>query len=403
MAAVPAVRGDFRLSFAVSPPLGRTIDALALLAVLLAAVAMALGLPPKPLPTNSFLMVDYGLNTRQAVTIQQMAAAGTAVTWPEHYAYPPAYVVLMLGWLKLGSLAFPAWIALGIASLLAIVVVGARATGLAARPGGIAVAALSMLVVSYAVGWDLKSRNVNLAYLLAILLALWLGARRPALAGLLLSLSVAIKLYSVLFLPWLVWKRRWAWLGWTLAGIALWFVVLPLLVFGPAETVLLTKAWWIALGPAGEPAYQAIFPGYLISLHKTLASLLALPPTDAGVIAATRALQLAWLALIAWMLWRCPLDDVASGALLVLAPLPLGPVLQPHHAAVLLLPAVVLLAIAADEITSRTRRIACAATLVACFVLTQTGPAGTWRGVGILLAALVLALAVGFGQRAKRL
>lgn len=391
------------MTFAVSPTLGRTLDALALLAVLLAAIAMALGLPPQPLPTDSFLMVDYGLNTRQAVTIQQMAASGAAVTWPEHYAYPPAYVVLMLGWLKLGSLAFPGWIALGIASLLAIVTVGAKQTGLAARPGGFAIAALAVLVVSYAVGWDLKSRNVNLAYLLAIMLALWLGARRPALAGLLLSLSVAIKLYSVLFIPWLVWQRRWAWLGWTLAGIALWFVVLPALVFGPSETVLLTKAWWIALGPASEPAYQAIFPGYLISLHKTLASLLSLPPTDGVVIGATRAVQLAWLALIAGMLWRLKLDDLSAGALLVLAPLPLGPVLQPHHAAVMLLPALVLLGDVVDDGRTRTRRLACIAALVACFVLTQTGPAGTWRGVGILLATLVLGVAVGFAQRGKRL
>lgn len=391
------------MSFAVPPALGRTIDALALLAVLLAAIAMATGLPPRPLPTDSFLMVDYGLNTRQAVTIQQMAASGAAMAWPEHYAYPPAYVVLMLAWLKLGALAFPGWIALGIASLLAIVLVGARATGLAARPGGIAVAALAVLVVSYAVGWDLKSRNVNLAYLLAILLALWIGRARPALAGLLLSLSVAIKLYSVLFLPWLVWKRRWAWLAWTLAGIALWFVVLPALVFGPAEALALTKAWWMALGPAGDPAYQAVFPGYLISLHKTLAGALSLPPADGLVIGLTRALQLAWLALIAFMLWRYPLDDLSAGALLVLAPLPLGPVLQPHHAAVLLLPVLVLLAIAADEAVARARRIACSALLLLCFVLTQSGPAGTWRGAAILLATLMLALGVGFCQRAKRL
>lgn len=371
--------------------------------MLLAAVAMALGLPPKPLPTDSFLMVDYGLNTRQAATIQEMAAGSRPISWPEHYAYPPAYVVLMLGWLKLGALAFPAWIALGIASLLAIVAAGAKATRLAARPGGIAVAALAVLVVSYAVGWDLKSRNVNLAYLLAILLALWLGARRPALAGLLLSLSIAIKLYSVLFIPWLFWKRRWAWLGWTLAGTALWFAVLPALVFGPGQAIALTKAWWIALGPAGEPAYQAIFPGYLISLHKTLAGLLSLPPTDQTVIAATRTLQLGWLALIATMLWRLPLDDLSAGALLVLAPLPLGPVLQPHHAAVMLLPVLVLLASAADDTVSRARRVAGAATLVACFVLTQIGPAGLWRGVGILLATLLLALAVGLCQRVKRL
>lgn len=400
------------MTFAIGATRGSRLDLLALAAVVLAAAAMAFGLPPRPLPTDSFLMIDYGLNTRQALTIQSMAIQSTAagggpVVYPEHFAYPPAFVVLLLAWLKLGAAAFPAWIGLSIAALVASLLAAARATGIDRRTGGLALAAIAVVVASYAIGWDLKARNVNLVYLAAITLALVTAERRPALAGLLLSLSIAIKLYSILFLPWLAWRRRWAWLGWSLAGLALWFLVLPGLWFGWQPELALTGAWWTALGPAGEPAYQAIFPGYLVSLHRTVAALMAAAPTDGAVIAATRALQLGWIALLAWMLGRRALSDAAEAALLVLAPLPLGPVLQPHHAAVMLLPAVVVLAgVSAPDVRPHQRWTVIAA-LAACFLVTQLGPGGVWRGAGLMTATLILALATGLGcgagQRAKRL
>lgn len=391
------------MTFGASATAGRRLDLLALAAVVLAAVAMAFGLPPRPLPTDSFLMIDYGLNTRQASTIQSMIAGGGAIAYPEHFAYPPPFVVLLLLWLKLGPFAFAAWIGLGIAALVATLLAAARATGIDRRAGGLAVAALAVVVASYAISWDLKARNVNLVYLAAIALALVAAERRPALAGLLLSLSIAIKLYSILFLPWLAWRRRWWWLGWSIAGLALWFVLLPTAWFGSEPALALTRAWWQALGPAGEPAYQAIFPGYLVSLHRTVAGIMAAPPTQGAVIAVTRALQFGWIALLAWMIWRVNLSPAAEAALLVLAPLPLGPMLQPHHAAVMLLPAVVVLAAIADPSIETRRRWIGIAAMAACFLVTQIGPGGVWRGVGLMAATLILAIAVSLDQRGKRL
>lgn len=381
----------------------RTVDLLAVGAVLLAALAWGFGLPPKALPTESFQMVDYGLNTRQAVTIRQMAVAGGPIDWPEHFAYPPPFVALLLGWLELGSVAFAGWIALSVAALAAALLAAARATEIDLRPHGLAFAALAVLVASYAIAWDLKARNVNLIYLAAIALALAAARRSPAAAGLLLSLSVAIKLYSILLLPWLAWRRRWAWFGWTVAGLVLWFVVLPALCFGWDRSLAMTRAWWQALGPAGEAAYQALFPGYLVSLHRTVANLLGAPPTDGAVIAWTRGLQLAWIALIALAIWRGTLSEPAEAALLVLAPLPLGPVLQPHHAAVMLLPAVAAIAWIADPATAPRRRWIGASLLAAAFLVTQLGPAGSWRGVGLMAATALLALASALDQRGKRL
>jgi hypothetical protein len=165
----------------------------------------------------------------------------------------------------------------------------------------------------------------------------------------------------------------------------------------------MTRAWWQALGPAGEAAYQALFPGYLVSLHRTVANLLGAPPTDGAVIAWTRGLQLAWIALSALAIWRGTLSEAAEAALLVLAPLPLGPVLQPHHAAVMLLPAVAAIAWIADPATAPRRRWIGASLLAAAFLVTQLGPAGSWRGVGLMAATALLALAAALDQRGKRL
>jgi hypothetical protein len=78
-------------------------------------------------------------------------------------------------------------------------------------------------------------------------------------------------------------------------------------------------------------------------------------------------------------------------------------VLQPHHAAVMLLPAVVVLAAIADPSIDTRRRWIGIAAMAACFLATQIGPGGVWRGVGLMAATLILAIAVSLDQRGKRL
>ncbi|MCK6452671.1 MAG: glycosyltransferase 87 family protein [Alphaproteobacteria bacterium] len=383
----------------------RLLDAAALAALALWAIAMLFGLPPAAPPTDSMAMVDYGLNTRQALIIEAMVAnaagGGAPVVYPNHYAYPPAFVVLMLIWLKLGAVAFPAWLCVMAASLLVGVIAGARLAGLGWRPGRLALAALAAPVALYALGWDLRTRNVNLIYLAVAVLGLAAAPRRPAMGGVLLSLSAALKLYSVLFVPWLAWRRQWRFLVWMLAGLALWFVVLPALWFGFRGAWALTLAWIDALRTIGTPVYQDIFPGYLLTLARAVAWLRQSPADDPVTLVIVTGIQAAWAAFVLWRLWRSDLAPAAEIALLLLLPLPFAPLLQPHHTVVFLVPALVLLAAAARTALSPRERLRAGAVLLGAAILTQSGPAGGGRAAMTMLATLVLALATA--QRGARL
>jgi len=373
----------------------RLLDFAALAAVLSWAAVMLFGLPPAPPTTDSMAMVDFGLNTRQAKIIEAMVAEAAqgrgSVVYPNHYAYPPAFVVLMLIWLKLGAWAYPAWLGLMLAALVATLGAGARLSGLGLHPGRPAIAALAALVALYAIGWDLRTRNVNLVYLAVALLGLVQAARRPAMAGMLLSLSAALKLYSVLFVPWLAWRRQWRFLGWTLAGFALWFAVLPVLWFGWRGAWTLTLAWIEALRVIGAPVYQDIFPGYLVTLPKAVAWLRPGPADDPIARAIVSGVQLAWVGFVLWSLWRRKLSFGAETALLLLLPLPLAPLLQPHHTVVFLMPVLVLLEATAREGLPLRERLPGAAVLGVAALLTQTGPAGGGRALMTMAATLLLA------------
>jgi hypothetical protein len=390
-------------SITLTPATLRLIDGAALAIVALWAIALLLGLPPTAPTTDSMAMVDYGLNTRQAVIIDAMVAKALqgqgAIVYPNHYAYPPAFVVLMLLWLKLGTWAYSAWLALILLSLFAALVAGARFAHVGLAPGRLAIAALAVLVAIYPLGWDLRTRNVNLVYLAVALLGLAAADRRPATGGMLLSLSAALKLYSVLFLPWLAWRRQWRVLGWMTGGIVFWFVLLPVAWFGWRGAWHLTWAWLEALRVIGEPGYQEIFPGYLVTLPRAVAFALAGPADDPGVTAVVRGLQLAWAGFVLWRLWRGGLSPAGEASLLMLLPLPLAPLLQPHHLVVFLLPGMVLLAEAARAGATKRGRIVVAITLLGAFFLMQSGPAGGGRALATMLTTLLLAAALGQRKR----
>ncbi len=82
---------------------------------------------------------------------------------------------------------------------------------------------LATLVLGIDIVYTRFSANIN-ALLLPATAAIWLScrARRSAVVGLLLALSVAVKVMPVLLIVWLVAGRRWRDLAWfTTAGIAI--------------------------------------------------------------------------------------------------------------------------------------------------------------------------------------
>ncbi len=282
---------------------------------------------------------DYALNLKLS------RQAAEAAAYPANFFYPPPYLALMLG---LGALpAASGFLLWCLAQLLALLAVVALLWRLAAPPAGgwtaALLGALGLLAAHYGLHWDLRAYNVNLPVLALTSGALVLGPRRAVLAGLLLALAGALKLYALILLPWLLLRGDGRWLAATLGWLALLFLLPPLLAFDAAAAWQLTGDWLARMASAGDPATLAAFPGALASPRSLLAAALERPLAHPTLALPSLLWALAGLALGLWCAWRLaralpegPLRRLLAGTALTLLPLVASPVVQPHHAAALL-------------------------------------------------------------------
>jgi hypothetical protein len=259
---------------------------------------------------------------------------------------------------------------------------------------------------------DLHFLNGNLiALALALSSLAWLPPRRTdeeaspartALCGALLAASLAMKPVAVLLPLLLVMLRRFDALGWTLVFGACFFVVVPAAAFGPGTAMALSTSWLSALWAVSQPDFVARIDALNISLAS---SLLIASPAPAAGRTVLLGLQGAWLAGVGWALcprWRrsrigeiaTPWGDrevLRDAAILLIAPLPLSSLLQPHQA-VVVLPAAALLAMTmVEEVSWSTGRWRSLLALSTLFVTSSWMPAGGTRGLAIF-ASLVLVL-----------
>ncbi len=277
-------------------------------------------------------------------------------TYPVKHAYPPSAIVLHDA---LAQMPFPMSAALYMGLIIGAVFVCwwllARLLELNRRPGGWALSSLAFLPASHAFGWDLRSQNCNGLFLTMLLLAAtFLIRRQPKRAGFWLALSISLKLFSILLIPYAWWTgRRGAW-RWTLAFLVLFWLVLPVWVFGYPGVVEVYRSWLGQMQGASARKADLQHP-ILISIYNS-AYYLALHyrVPDGWTIGAVRAawLGLAFLALA--MSWRCGSASadtfrmLAEMSLLVLAPIAVSPYLEPYHTTPLLIPAMLLLQAASD-------------------------------------------------------
>lgn len=330
--------------------------------------------------------------------------------FPPDFYYPLPYIAFYQG---LGGLGVPAgalvWFALVIAGALATCFLASDLCGWKESPNRWLWVAGAIAAASYYVQWDLRTGNSNLIYL-ALLLGSVATYRRnlPRWAGLLLAASVSLKLYSVLLLPYLLISGRLRWLGWSLAWLVVAFVLIPLVVFGPAEAAALTELWVAKLLTIPDPAE---LPSFYKSLTRSL-----LVVTTSGLgqganfvdwdPALVRVVSSVWkavwaLTLGAWF-WRTRtlrgegepssllLGDVAVLALL---PLPFSPTFQPHHAVVVLIPAFMLLSVVRRD-GLRGAGLMAAGLLAGAFFVVKLTPGWPLRGVTIQLALWIYALSL---------
>jgi hypothetical protein len=319
----------------------------------------------------------------------------TSHRYPAGYPYPPPAVALHAATAVLPfEFAAPLWLALtGLAALACYLTLG-RVLGLHARPGTLLALPLAHVVVAYYFQWDMRSINCNLIVLAAILFGCSaLAAGRDATAGFWLALSVALKLLPVLLLPYLAWARRWRAFAWAAGFSLVFWAGVPLVAFGGSGFRTVYAGWVGELTRATDPGAKDTHP-ILISLDKAATHL-------TGGAGAARAVSLGvcglWviIGVIGAAAARARREHdgfaiLAHASLLVLGPVAVNPYLEAYHLVPLAVPAVLLLAAAADTRQARhVRAVALVGFVVGMVILKASSP---WPLRGLLVNAQALVL-----------
>ncbi len=282
------------------------------------------------------------------------------------YIYPPLLAFLFMP-LTAFSVQAAAWIMLvvnlGLGLMCAWVMAGETLRRLdiqATTPRVAAVAALATLFAATKLRSEFQMWQTNILLMAALVLALRFLDSRPRLAGLLLGLAFDIKYLPIVFLPYLLLRRRFVAAGWFCIGIVA-FALAPALVVGWSTNL---HYWAQALSgiahlfgistPGIPPAnIDPIGIGHSISITSGVSRMFgashAAGPAIVACIAATTTLVL-WrvyrrmgMPLLAWpsaadqgaQPWRALV--VLEWAALIALDLAFSPQTNPRHASLLLM------------------------------------------------------------------
>lgn len=331
------------------------------------------------------------------------AASGASVV----FAYPPPYALLQLAVRHAGPIAGPvtymATLALAGAALAwsCLSLLGATRARLRWVAVLAAVAACRVFVQSDLHHLNSNTLTVSLALAGLVAFGPTPAARgRDAFGGLLLACSLAIKPWALGIIPLLGLLGRFRAVGWSLVFVAALFIAAPVVVVGPRGALGLASSWFAILKLSSDPGAVQSISVDNVSLAATAAAL--------GIEGAlgsllVRAVQLAWLAALGGLVLRAVrrvrtgdgLDGrswLAMGATLLVAPVPMTAIFQPHHA-VAAVPLAMLVALDARRLGfSRIAGAGRLAVLGWVFVLSSYGASGPLRGPFVLAS---LALLVG--------
>src|SRR5262245_24186668 len=161
--------------------------------------------------------------------------------WPMHYRYPPLFLLLFtpFSWLPLG-LSAALWLI-----LKALVLIGLVSTIPSRMPqqGGVAVWLIPLLLAGPYVVEDFRYGNAQFLVFALAAFSLLLSEKRPFTAGAALALGVAVKVWPLFFLPYLLARREWKTAQW--AGVILVVLtLLPSLYFGFSKNGNLLAEWF---------------------------------------------------------------------------------------------------------------------------------------------------------------
>ncbi len=326
------------------------------------------------------------------------------------FPYPPP-AVLIFYWLGAGGpgLYTGVWLAGMAAGLVVTLRASLTAERRDMRAAWLLIAAVALIFADGPVGWDLRNSNSNLVYLGLILGGYAILDRRPMLAGVLMGLSIALKLYSGLLLLWLLFNGFWRALRACTGTVILLAVAWPVATWGTDGAVQMYFGWLEQLKIIADPQIHAgLASGFsgppVVSLGRAAMALTHEGPLGTATQAAVVTMWMIWIAVILWYAAQAarsyPVAVPSRAALadwmvLLLAPLPFSPWLEPYHAIPMVPSAILFVVVALDDgVSVRDRRIAIAA-LAALLVTLAIDLPFALRGLVLLVQFVVVIVAFG--------
>lgn len=353
--------------------------------------------------TNPARQVDFTLWRIVPSYILEHARYPAVVTgdW-EHaiFQYLPSAAVMMLplSWPP-QTIAFAIWLLIEASAFALVIWIGLRLSGAAQLRARWLIAIAAVLLSENSLGWDFRNHNTNIPYLALVMLGI--QARKTWLGALMFAISINLKLYSALIPAALAWRREYALAAATCAVTVLIAVALPIFAFGPSAFFQVASDWFAQIDYS-----MAIQSGHTASLNRSVATWLGVDPGASIANVTLRALQAAWLVMVACYFlvaararpagaFHYNQARLADMCVALIAPLPLSIWFIPYHA-VVMLPAYMLLLtiVVADEWPKRLRVIsagACLACLVVRFAVTDWN----YRGAVFLVSFTILLGALG--------
>jgi hypothetical protein len=279
------------------------------------------------------------------------------------FKYLPAFAVLAI---PIGLLPEPTaeivWFTTSVALLVALVALAIRLpVERRMPPGWLAFITVVSFLKFYA--QELVLGQVNILFAVVATGALLaMRARREASAGVLVALAIVIKPYAVLFLPWLVARRRLPSIAVAGAGFVA-LLVLPAALYGWGGNAELHREWW-------RTVTETTAPNLAITDNVSLAAMYYRwvgPGVWSARLAFATALMLLGVAALMFFQRRAvPFPEGVEGAML----LTLIPLLSPqgwHYVFLIATPAIVFLANYQDLLPGPVRVASIAAVSASAF------------------------------------
>ena len=214
---------------------------------------------------------DYGLNLRLSVN------AIEGHTFAAAFLYPLPSVLLRYYLFKIfGNFSGIVWVCAMASSMYIIMRVLIHEFYTGEKECRYIYAILALIPVVYYVQWDLRSLNCNLIVLCLVLVsAFYLKKESFFISAFFLSLAVALKLYPVLILAYLLVRKQFRLVASALFWIVIFFVLIPITALGWPSFLEMTRKWIEVVALTGSQDFPVQLTAYKMSLHFALLSLIS--------------------------------------------------------------------------------------------------------------------------------